>query len=523
MPSPSPIAGHNTPRAVVIGAGMGGLAAALELAARGIEVVVAERCASPGGKMRQIVLDGRPIDSGPTVLTMRWVFEQLFDSVGESFDAVVPLERAEVLARHAWKGDAMLDLFADVARSADAIGDFAGAKEAARFRAFCDRARATYETLEGPFIKARQPTPLSLTRKAGLKGLSDLWRISPFTTLWSALGGYFHDPRLRQLFGRYATYCGSSPFSAPATLMLVAHVEQEGVWLVEGGMHRLAVALDSCARAKGAAFRYGSDVAEIIVERGAVRGVTLADGERLEADIVLVNADVSALASGRFGGGVASAVSPVAAGARSLSAVTFSMLAKTSGFPLTRHNVFFSSNYRREFDEIFGARQLPAAPTIYICAQDRDAAARQSDDGGDTPERLFCLINAPAIGDQRSLRTEEIERCRDHILDLSRWAGLSVEPTATAITTPADFNQLYPGTGGALYGQASHGWNASFTRPTARTKIPGLYLAGGSAHPGPGVPMAAMSGRLAAASILEDLTSARPSPRAATSGGMSMA
>lgn len=514
---------HKTHRAVIIGAGIGGLTAAVELAARGIEVEVLERAPSPGGKMRQLVLEDRPIDSGPTVLTMRWVFEQLFDSVGETFDSQLSLEQAEVLARHSWRGGAKLDLFADVARSADAIGDFAGAKEAARFRAFCDRARATYKTLEGPFIQARQPTPLSLTRKAGIKGLGDLWRISPFTTLWSALGGYFKDPRLRQLFGRYATYCGSSPFEAPATLMLVAHVEQEGVWLVEGGMHALARTLEACAKRKGATFWYGSDVREILVEHGAARSVILETGEHIEADIVLANADVSAIAAGKFGAGIAAATLPVAPKSRSLSAVTFSMLAKTDGFPLTRHNVFFSTNYRREFDEIFGAKRIPADPTIYVCAQDRGADWRQTNDNAVSPERLFFLINAPAVGDMRTFGTEEIERCRDHILDLSQRAGLILEPTATTITTPEDFNGLFPGTGGALYGQASHGWNASFTRPTARTKIPGLYLAGGSAHPGPGVPMAAMSGRLAAASILEDLTSARPSPRVATSGGMSMA
>ena len=519
----NPMLSRRTPRAVVIGAGIGGLAAALELAARDVEVVVVERASSPGGKMRELKVDGRPIDSGPTVLTMRWVFEQLFDSVGESFADQVKLQRAEILARHAWRGGATLDLFEDVARSADAIGDFAGAKEAAQFRAFCDRARATYRTLETSFIKAQQPSVVSLTRSAGLKGLGDLWRISPFTTLWSALGGYFRDPKLRQLFARYSTYCGSSPFDAPATLMLVADVEQEGVWLVDGGMHQLAVALQSCAERRGAEFRFGCEVSEILVERGSACGVTLDTGERLAADIVLVNADVSAVSAGRFGPGVAAAVAPTAPASRSLSAITFSMLARTHGFPLTRHNVFFSDDYRREFDEIFGARQVPTTPTIYVCAQDRGAAACQSEESGSAPERLFCLINAPAVGDMHSLQREEIERCRDQILDLSHRVGLCLEPTAAAITTPEDFNRLYPGTGGALYGQASHGWNASFTRPTARSKIPGLYLAGGSTHPGPGVPMAALSGRLAAASILQDLTSARPSLGAAISGGMSMA
>jgi 1-hydroxycarotenoid 3,4-desaturase len=518
----NPMRSLRTPRVVIVGAGVGGLAASLELASNGLDVVVLERAASPGGKMRQIVLNGRPIDSGPTVLTMRWVFEQLFDDVGENLERCVTLRPAEILARHAWENGEQLDLFAQAHRSADAIRVFAGDDEAARFRSFCDRARATYTTLEESFIKARQPTPLSLTLSAGIKGLSDLWRISPFTTLWNALGGYFHDPRLRQLFGRYATYCGSSPFDASATLMLVSHVEQEGVWLVDGGMHQLAVALESCAKKKGADFRYECDVREILVEQGVTRGVVLATGDRLAADLVLVNADAAAVATGLFGSDVAVAVPRMVPASRSLSAITFSMLARTQGFPLIRHNVFFSSDYREEFDEIFGAKRLPTTPTIYVCAQDRGADSRPSSGGGVESERLFCLINAPAIGDTRSLPTEEIERCRDRLFELLQNRGLKLEPSIMATTTPRNFHRLYPGTGGALYGQASHGWNASFTRPTARTKIPGLYLAGGSTHPGPGVPMAALSGRLAAATILEDLTSARRSPIAGTSGGMSM-
>src|SRR5262249_28103337 len=147
----------------------------------------------------------------------------------------------------------------------DAIGTFSGKEEAKRYREFCVRARTTYTTLENSFIRAAEPTPLSLTFGAGFRGLSDLWRISPFTTLWNALGGYFKDVRLRQLFARYSTYCGSSPFQAPATLMLIAHVERQGVWLVEGGMHKLAAALADLATELGAVIRYGSDVTSVIV------------------------------------------------------------------------------------------------------------------------------------------------------------------------------------------------------------------------------------------------------------------
>ena len=427
-----------------------------------------------------------------------------------------------MLARHAWSDSERLDLFADLDRSAEAIGDFAGAREARGFRDFAERARAIYATLEGPFITSPSPTPVSLALHAGFSGLGDLWRISPFHTLWRALGGYFHDERLRQLFGRYATYCGSSPFEATATLMLVAHVEQAGVWLIEGGMHRLAEVLAARARAKGAAFRYASEARRVHISNGRASAVTLADGETLDADAVLINADVAAVAAGNFGEAIRPAVPSANPSSRSLSAVTFALLAKTEGFPLSRHNVFFSNDYRAEFDDVFVRGRLPKAPTVYVCAQDRWA------NGGSPPqgeERLFCLVNAPPAGDKRNFPAEEIEPCRLQAFALMQSCGLKIatRPETTVITTPADFERFFPATGGALYGQASHGWTASFTRPGARTKIPGLYLAGGSTHPGPGVPMAALSGRLAAASILQDLASAAPSRTAATLGGMSTA
>lgn len=509
-------------RVAVVGAGIGGLVAAIELATQGTDVIVLERGSAPGGKMRAIEIDGQRIDAGPTVFTMRWVFEEIFACAGAALAERVTLLPAEILARHAWSEDERLDLFADQERSAEAIGDFAGAAEAKRYREFCERARATYATLERPFIRSAEPTPLSLTLGAGLRGLSDLWRISPFTTLWGALGTYFHDPRLRQLFGRYATYCGSSPFAAPATLMLIAHVEQSGVWLIEGGMHRLATALADLAAERGARFRYGSEVARVLVDGQGVAGVELDSGERVETKAVIVNADVGAISSGRFGATIACVVPPSPLATRSLSAVTWALLAKTDGFPLTRHNVFFSDDYAAEFNAIFRGRQLPQNPTVYVCVQDRAASEGPAPRG---PERLFCLVNAPPIGDSRAFSQEEIKRCEERAFGQLKRCGLSlaVDRRQMVVTTPMDFARLYPATGGALYGQASHGWAASFTRPRARTRIPGLYLAGGSTHPGPGVPMAALSGRLAAASLLSDLASRAPSRKTVMSGGTSMA
>ena len=511
-------------RVVVIGGGVGGLSAATDLARRGFEVVVLERGRSVGGKMREVEIGGRRIDAGPTVLTMRWVFEELFADAGDDLDARVTLRPASILARHAWEDGSGLDLFADEDASVQAITSFAGAAEADGYRRFCAYARRIYEAVERPFLRSQRPTVLSLLALVGRTGLRTVADIDGRRTLWGALGDFFRDPRLLQLFGRYATYSGSSPFLAPATLNVIAHVEREGVFSVEGGMARLAEALRALATRAGATIRCGEEVASITVAGGRARGVVLTTGEALAADAVVMNGDVAALADGSLGPGPARAVA--APKERSLSAVTFALVAEASGFPLVRHNVFFSSDYRAEFRDLFERACLPRSPTVYVCAQDRGDAAREPGaleaGPGSGPERLLCLINAPATGDRNPLTTSEIDRCETITLERLRRAGLSLRPIEPrVVTTPSDFHRLFPGTGGALYGATSHGLGAALSRAPSRTRLPGLYLAGGSAHPGAGVPMAALSGRLAAQSLAEDLASTGRSRATGMPGGTS--
>ena len=486
---------------VIIGAGVGGLSAAALLAARGHSVTVCEAAATPGGKLRQVTAAGLAIDAGPTVFTMRWVFDDIFTACGAALPDHLTLTPVSTLARHSWGGGVTLDLFASLAASEAAIGDFAGAAEAKRFRAFMAEAKRTYDTLRTTFLTAPATSPLGLTRRIGLARPGDLLSIRPFETLWRALGRYFDDPRLRQLFGRYATYSGASPFLSPATLMLIAHVEADGVWAVAGGMHRIARALETLASDHGATFRYASPVAEIVVGRGGAKAVVLASGERIDAAAVVVNADPQALAAGLFGPAVQRAVPALPARARSLSALTLTMAADTAGFALDHHNVFFSDDYAAEFADLAAGR-LPGDPSVYVCASDRA--------GGDTghgAERLHMIVNAPATGN--ALTVGEIERCTAATFAQLARAGLTVTPIESVRTTPADFAALFPATGGALYGRASHGWRASFQRPGATTRIPGLFLAGGTTHPGAGVPMAALSGRLAADAVMRAIAATK--------------
>jgi 1-hydroxycarotenoid 3,4-desaturase len=503
-----------TPRILVVGAGVGGLAAAARLAAAGCETTVLERSLAPGGKMRAVGVEDVEIDAGPTVLTMRFVFEDLFQACRRDFADGVRLTQLDRLARHFWRDGAQLDLYGDAERNAAAIREFAGAREAEGYRRFAGAAERAYLALRESFVTASRPSLPQLVARVAARRPADLFAMAPFETLWRALGRYFRDPRLRQLFARYATYSGASPFAAPATLMLIAHVEREGVWIVEGGMRRLAAALGELAGGCGAHIRYGCEVARIRVEGGRAAGVETAAGERIAADAVVFNGDVAALASGLLGEPARRSGARIAP--PSLSALTWVAKAGVQGASWLHHNVLFGDDYREEFDAIFAQRRLPADPTIYVCAEDRAEGPPAG-----AQERLFVLVNAPPHREDGALSSQEIEICEQKVGAALNRLGSSLDWTRARMTGPQQFAAMFPASRGALYGPASHGWRASFTRGGARTRLPGLYLAGGSVHPGAGVPMAALSGRQAALAILADWPSTARSRPAATPGGIS--
>ncbi len=485
--------------AIVIGGGVGGLASAIHLQRAGVRVRLLERGERIGGKLREVEVGGRKIVCGPSVLTMRWVFEELFGGAAQMAERL-PLKPVDPLCRHYFPDGSSLDLFTDAERSRAAIEAFSGAADAqayVRYRAYAAR---IFEIVRGPFMEKPLPSLLEMMSPRAVWGMT---QIDGMRSLMRALEEFFRDPRLRQLFGRYATYNGSSPYHAPATLSVIAHVENAfGIFACEGGIYRLAEALAARATDLGVEISTGTDVQQILVGDGRVSGVR-AGGAELRADAVVANCDVAHLYQKLLPDSRASRKLAAKHQEQELSLSAYLLLAVAAPAPLDllHHNVFFSGDYRREFAELIDQRRPPADPTVYLCAEDRPGTPGSS-------ERLFFLTNAPPLDDRGEAVdwTREAPHCRARVVSVLARHGWKLEPEAFLDVTPVEFESRSPGSRGALYGLASNSRLAAFHRPPNRMPgMLGLYLAGGSVHPGAGLPMACLSARIASELALSDL------------------
>ena len=359
-----------------------------------------------------------------------------------------------------------LDLYADIGALGRCDRRLRRRRRKPRLPRVLRGARAQiYRALEQPFLRGSRPNPLSLAVRAGCAALPRAARASRRSRRCGTRSAtHFADPRLRQLFGRYATYCGSSPFLAPATLMLVAHVEQAGVWLVEGGMHRLAQALARAGRARAARrFATARTSSEILVRDGRAAGVRLAGGETIAADAVVFNGDVAALAPGLLGATRArrSADAHAAPGAALAVGPDLGLLARDERLSAAApHRLLLGRLPRASSTTSSRTARLPRDPTVYVCAQDRDRRRRAAPpEAARAPAAASSTRRRAAM--RRPIDPEEIGTMRSTDLPPPGRAAAcrSSARRATALrTTPADFARLFPATGGALYGRASHGW-----------------------------------------------------------------
>ena len=509
----SPVLRTDAP-VIIVGAGIGGLASALRLVARGMPVTVLEQHGWIGGKIRTLPSAAGPVAAGPTVLTMRHVFDDLFAEAGALLEDHVTLHADPILARHVWADGSQLDLLADPEASIDAIRAFSGARSAKEFRRFHRDTAGLFDAMDAPMMQAADPSVARLG--ATVMTRPGMWPIMrPGRTLRHLLKNRFSDPRLAQLFGRYATYVGGSPLASPALLALIWQAEARGVWTLKNGLASLISALAYQITQLGGEICCDCGVARLVTDGNRVTAVETNGGQILPARAVVFNGDPRALASGHLGRDVNTVASQTQHCDRSLSARVWSFAAKASGVELAHHNVFFGDDPESEFCDL-AAGLMPRDPTLYICAQDRGHGVT------DGPERFEIILNAPPL-DMAGPVQREAEKCHQRTFPRLARMGLDLTPPPPpdTLTTPAMFDQMFPGSLGSLYGQSPHGMTAALARPRARSGMAGLYLCGGGTHPGAGVPMAALSGRHAAEAIATDLALPSTSHRTDMPGGMS--
>lgn len=476
-------------KAIVIGAGIGGLSAACLLAAKGCRVELFEKNGSPGGKMQQITAKGYRFDTGPSLFTMPFILEKLFKECGRDIRQYLCWRELDPVCRYFYKDGVQFDNYSDRSKTAKQIETFAP-EDSLAYGNFLDYSEKLYDCTAGPFLFN------PLYNFSDLKNLkfSDFLKIDAFSTVSEKVDDKFQSPYLRQFFKRFTTYNGSSPYQAPATLNVIPHVElNQGGYYVLNGLYQIALALQELADELGVFFHYNTPVTSIAVENGRVSGVKT-DDTFTKCDILFANSDASDTILNLIPEHAVSdrkrkkheTIEPSCSG--------FVMLlgCRNQWELLKHHNIFFSADYRREFLDIFDKHQMPSDPTIYITntsyTDPKHAPVNSSN--------LFILVNAPYVTEKQDWKTIR-DAYGDFLINELEERGLngireSIE--YSEMITPDQFLSRYGSNKGSIYGTSSNSRFAAFLRPRNKMRgISNFYLVGGSTHPGGGIPLVIQS------------------------------
>ena len=482
-------------KAIIIGAGIGGLSAAIRLAHKGYRVSIYEQLDRPGGKMGELRAEGFRFDTGPSVITLRHVFEELWREVGRDLNDYVQFVLLDPVTRYFWRDGLILDATTNQDAMCERINRFAP-QDVNGYRKFMRYVQKLYDTISGPFLYRQQPGLFDLFKLP----LADVFKIDALRTMHQAVRAHFTDPHLIQLYDRFATYNGSSPYQAPATLNVIAHVEMAlGAWYPKGGVFQLAKAFERLAQELGVEIYYQTPVAEIGTAKNAVSGVRLGSGEKVNANSVIANADV-AWTYKTLLPNLAQAAKKTLRLEPSCSG--FVLMLGVQGQPneLAHHNIFFSDDYGREFDDIFKRKIAPSDPTLYLCITSKT----DLDHAPPNHQNWFVLANAPYLSkefDWMRQRENYAQKIKQQLFAQTTQTNVVLE----RMMTPLDLQNAYGGNHGAIYGFSSNTKLAAFMRPNNRARgIKKLYFANGSAHPGGGVPLVTLSGLAAADCVLQD-------------------
>ena len=481
----------------IIGAGLGGLSAAIHLAAKGMSVEVFEAQATPGGKAAQICIDGVWVDTGPSVLTMPETLDDLLQVAGTSLKEAIPLVEPSPSFRYDYADGCIIDVYPNIHDTLSEIEQKLGSKHKEEFIQFLSYSKDIWEASAPHFLYGPAPTWVSMIQLA-FRHLSLITKVDPLRSMNKAISKYVSSPHLQMLLQRYATYNGSDPRVAPATLNCIAHVELAlGGFGVQGGIHHIISTLVECAEKLGVRFHYNTPVKKLKLNKNIIQGILLKDGTTIKAKNIVSNTDSAHLKENLLPAYQSSIRIPQ----------PFSMSGWTGIFRANHkiqrvaHTVIFPENYQQEFSDIFDRNIPPEHPTVYLCAQ----STCHGRPGWDDAQPVFAMINTPPEPPDKASSPhvwKDVEESVDSILMERNWKHEQDQFLWTR--TPTELAQLYPGSRGAIYGASSNNRFAAFTRPpNAISKIPGLFLASGSAHPGGGMPLALLSGKAAANALIQ--------------------
>jgi len=483
-----------TDRVVVVGAGLGGLSAALRLAGAGREVTVVEREAVPGGRAGRLELDGYSFDTGPTVLTMPDLIADALDCVGERLEDWLDLRPVDPLYRAHYPDGSTLDVRADVDAMAAEVERVCGAAEAAGYRRFVDFLRALYRAEMRTFIDRNLDSPLALLGPdlARLVALRGFGRLAP------AVGRHLRDPRTRRVFSFQAMYAGLSPYDALALYAVIAYMDSvAGVFFPAGGMHAVPRALAGAAEKHGARFRYGSEVTRVEIRDGRARAVVTADGDRIEADAVVLNPDLPTAYRQLLPAGLAP--KRLARLRYSPSCVVLHVGSTADYTRTAHHNIHFGRSWRRTFDELIRDGRLMSDPSLLVTNPTRSdptlaPAGRQT---------YYVLAPTPNAGAGIDWAATG-RRYRDELvatLEQRGYVGFGAAIEVERLVTPADWAASGLASG-APFAAAHTLWQTGPFRPSTLARgVENVVFAGSGTQPGVGVPMVLLSGRLAAERI----------------------
>lgn len=483
-------------RVVVVGGGIGGLAVAARLARMRHDVTLLERAPDVGGKLGWFETKGFGFDTGPSLVTLPATMRDLFLKTGKQLEDVLDLQPLDLLAHYRFPDGSELDIpNSGVQGIADAFGDMVGGPARERWLRFHERAERTWEAVRTPFVESPLGGASTLARLA-LRHPRDIGLVAPWRSLRDVARSSFTDARMRLFVERYATYTGSDPRHAPGVLSVIPYVEHTfRGWHVAGGLRRIADVVRDRAELRGVRIRTAADVARITTTAGHVDGVVLADGEVVAADIVVSDVDARVLYARLLPR--EDLLRPLRRATPSLSGFVL-LLGVREPLDLAHHTVLFADDYDDELDAVFGPDARPAvAPTLYLSAPP-DAPAPPGH------RSVLMLVNAARHGTGRGCVDWDAPGVatsyREHLLDVLAQRGVDVRARLAVCEhrTPADLERETGSPGGAIYGASSNGWRAAFLRPANRSPVPGLFLVGGSAHPGGGLPMVLMSAAITA-------------------------